>query len=101
MDSRAQSRRRAWMIRLVCVVVSLSAVGVGLDAMLSGRLYYRNFWGGPVFAPLAIALGVTLLGVTLVKWRSFGRERQRLKGKAARRVERADRLGTNDRRWTV
>jgi len=86
---------------LVCVVVSLSAISVGLDAVLAGRLYYRNFWGGPVFAPLAIVLGVSLLVVALLKWRSFGRDRGTLKGRAARHAEREDRLGTNDRRWTV
>jgi membrane protein YdbS with pleckstrin-like domain len=30
-------------------------------AMLSGRFNYRNYWGGVVFAPLAIILGIVLM----------------------------------------
>ena len=88
------------MIRLVCIAVSITAVSVGLDAMLSGRLYYRNYWGDPVLAPLVIVLGVAALGMTLLKWRSFGQEREALKGKAARRAEKENRSAPSDTRWT-
>jgi hypothetical protein len=54
-----------------------------------GQLHYANYWGGSVFAPLAIVLGFYVLVIVVVKWRSFNVAPPKLAGKAARRQHRA------------
>jgi hypothetical protein len=52
-------------IRLAFGFVGVLAVGLGLLALLSGHLHYANWWGGPVFAPFAILVGLILLGIAI------------------------------------
>lgn len=68
--------------------VGLSLVLTGVAALWTGRLHYQNYWGGSVFAPLAIVVGIMALVVVIVRWRSLN-ETPRLRGKAVRRQQRA------------
>jgi uncharacterized membrane protein YbhN (UPF0104 family) len=67
------------------VFVGLALVGSGLRALSNDQLTYSNYWGGAVFAPFAIAAGVFVLIIVVVKWSKFDeRERRpKLKGRAA------------------
>jgi hypothetical protein len=48
--------------------LSLALVLGGTHALLSGDLGYHNYWGGTVFAPFAIAIGVLLLLLAVFAW---------------------------------
>jgi hypothetical protein len=69
--------------------VGLSLILAGLQALCSGRLHYQNYWGGSVFAPFAIALGLAVLIMLVIKWRTLNDTGPRLRGKAARRARKA------------
>jgi len=69
-------------------VASSGLILAGVAALQSGRLHYPNYWGGPVFAPLAIVIGVLGLILVIAKWRSFDQTGASISGKAARRRRR-------------
>lgn len=56
----------------------------GARALLRGDLFYGNYWGGPVFGPLAIAIGAFCLYLAMLRWRKLVQRPERLKGRAAR-----------------
>jgi len=73
--------------------------GVGISLMLAipaarviwaGSPGYRNYWGGLVFAPLALVVGIVLLAVALFRPRLLDRS-ERLRGKAERMAKQAER----------
>ena len=82
-----------WLGRILTLFLGLALVGSGLRAMFRDRLTYSNYWGGPVFAPFAMMVGVFVLIVVVIKWNKFDeRERRpRLKRKAARKAKKAER----------
>lgn len=81
--------RSIWVGRFALLFTSLSLILAGLAALDSGRLHYQNYWGASVFAPFAIALGVAVLVILVVKWRTLNDTGPRLTGKAARRARKA------------
>jgi hypothetical protein len=55
-----------------CVIL-LAGVGLilsGLNSLSTGGLHYPNHWGGPVYAPFAIVIGIGVLVTLAVKWRT-------------------------------
>jgi hypothetical protein len=60
-------------------------------ATLQGGLHYSNYWGGAVFAPFAITVGVFLLLVALLYWQRFDQAggTSKLKDREARLVRQA------------
>lgn len=64
----------------------------GSREVLSGDLHYPNYWGGAVFAPLAIVIGLFLLVGAIWKWRTLTtpKNQPKLKGRAARLAQKAD-----------
>jgi len=81
-----QSRWLKGVVFIACVVGVLSGA---VYVLTSGRLYYKNYWGGRVFAPLAVVLILFVIAIMLVKWRTLNGPKSKLKGKAARRAQRA------------
>jgi hypothetical protein len=81
--------RSIWTGRIALIFVGLSILLAGVRALDAGRLHYQNYWGGLVFAPLAIAIGVAVLILVVVKCRTLNETGPRLKGKAARRARKA------------
>ena len=81
--------RSIWLGRAVLLFIGLSLVFAGLRALESGDLHYPNYWGGLVFAPLALVLGVAVLLLLVVKWRTLNETSPRLRGRAARRARKA------------
>ena len=75
--------------RAIFVLVALSLIVAGARPLLIGGLFYSNYWGGPVFGPLAIAVGVFCLYLAAFRWRKLVQSPERLKGRVARRAERA------------
>jgi len=88
-DLKDRLRQSLWPGRIALTFVGLSLVLTGAAALRDGRLHYQNYWGGSVFAPLAIVVGITALVMVIVRWRSLNETGPRLRGKAARRQQRA------------
>lgn len=91
--SRLKDMRRifhkVWVGVLVCGFIGLAVVIMGIATLGRGQLHYQNYWGGEVFAPFAIIIGVAFAVVCAWKWKSIVRPSKQLKGKARRDAERA------------
>jgi hypothetical protein len=81
-----------WVGRLFLLLLGLSLVLGGLATLVEGRVNYRNYWGGLVFAPFGIALGSAVLVVLTMRWNTLNqRDRPtKLTGRAARLARKAD-----------
>src|SRR4029450_6315092 len=90
--------------RVIFVLAALSLIGAGARSLLTGDLFYSNYWGGPVFGPLAIAIGVFCLYLAALHWRDIAHRPEHLKGRAARRAQRASKhrsaIDDFDKPWT-
>lgn len=88
--------RTWWFGVLVSVTLGLTVVLLGVGALSRGDLHYPNYWGGAVFAPFAIAIGVAFAVVGSWKWRSIvasePKPKVKLTRKARRDAERAKRV---------
>ena len=69
-SARGASSRRA---RLFAIVVASALVAGGFFTLGSGAVGYHNYWGAPIFAPFAIAIGVLVLFGALFMWPRFSR----------------------------
>ena len=98
--SRLRSERLA---RAVFMLVSLGVVLLGVQGLLKGDLFYPNYWGGSVFGPVAITIGLLGLYLGVFRWHKLAAPPERLKGRAARRARRAERrapIEDFDKPWT-
>jgi hypothetical protein len=55
------------LYRLVAVLAGLVLICLGLSALLRGESSYANWFGGLVFAPLAVLFGVFILSCAIFK----------------------------------
>jgi hypothetical protein len=51
------------------IAVSILVLGLGIGTLLQGKLQYSNYWGGAVFAPFAVLIGVLGILAGIVTWR--------------------------------
>jgi hypothetical protein len=79
-------RRLNWVI---FALFAFCLIFKGIGALLKGDLGYGNYWGGLVFAPMAIAIGLFSFYIMLFRWRKFSQQPKQLKGRAARRARQA------------
>ena len=72
--------------RVVYATMGAVLIAQGSTALARGRVDYPNYWGGKVFPPLAIVLGLASVGFAVADpfRRRSGRNR-RLGAKRARR----------------
>ena len=56
--------------RIVLGVFSVIIISMGISAILTGTINYSNFWGGVVFAPIAIIIGTLILIIVTFRWNS-------------------------------
>jgi hypothetical protein len=78
---REKVRTSPWPGRVALTFAALSLILTGVAVLQDGRLHYANYWGGSVFAPLAIVLGFFVLLIVVVRWRSFNVAAPKLAGK--------------------
>jgi hypothetical protein len=81
----------AWFGALFCGSIGIAVVLMGVATFGRGRLHYENYWGGQVFAPFAVVIGVAFAVFGSLKWRAIVGPSEKLKGKARREAERAAR----------
>ena len=60
--------------RMRALVMGLAAFLIlyGIEHILTGRVSYKNYWGGLVFAPFTIVVGVLLLFIGAFRFDRLG-----------------------------
>ena len=53
--------------RVIVSILGISAISLGTVSLLRGGLFYSNWIGELVFAPLAILVGIFLIACAIVK----------------------------------
>jgi hypothetical protein len=57
------------LLQSFAVLIALSVITVGVGPLfLKDALFYKNVWGGLVFAPFTVAVGLLLLYIIIFKW---------------------------------
>ena len=69
-------RRQQKAIVAKALIVGLVATS-GIVALVSGRLWWRNYWGGMVFAPVAVAIVALIIAAELITRRKEKSRRRR------------------------
>jgi hypothetical protein len=55
------------MYRVIFMLAGLSFIGLGVGSIQHGNVTYYNSWGGLVFAPFAILVGVGFILAAIFK----------------------------------
>jgi len=64
-----KTKAKKLFIRSGLIFVALIIIGAGLvPLVLKGDLFYSNWWGGLVFAPLAVLIGIFFLYLVFFKY---------------------------------
>lgn len=59
-------------IRFGFIVVAFMVIGTGVIPLVVKKdLFYSNWWGGLVFAPLAVLVGCFFLYLIIFKWKKI------------------------------
>ena len=79
--------------RVVAGMGMICLLGVGVLSLLKGDLLYKNYWGGLVFLPIVIPLGLGGLYLVLFRWKELNKKEaasRHLKGRSARKARQAE-----------
>lgn len=63
-----RNKRKDKFVRVTFVFLSLFIISLGLTHFFAGDIHYSNWWGGLVFAPFTIFVGIFLLCLVVFKW---------------------------------
>jgi hypothetical protein len=58
-------KKRESIGKVFLILISIILILFGIGKLLKGDLNYSNYWGGVVFAPIAIIIGIILIFVVL------------------------------------
>jgi len=64
-------KKKRKLIRFTFISIALLFIFFGVTTLMKGNLHYTNYWGGLVFAPVALLIGVILLFVAIFKGTKF------------------------------
>jgi len=64
-------KRRELLGRLGLGFFGIILVLMGLSSIHKGELNYENYWGGVVFAPVAIIMGILVLIIVIFRWKAM------------------------------
>jgi len=78
-------------VRVGLVLVALGTISIGVLPILRGSYFYRNYWGGLVYAPATIVGGVLLFWVGLFGWKRFRQVSENSKARARSKENRQHR----------
>jgi hypothetical protein len=63
-------------VRSGLALVALMIIGTGLiPLVLNKNLFYLNWWGGLIFAPLAVIVGIFFLYIVIFKYEKVNKMR--------------------------
>lgn len=83
-------RESKWTGRATLLVFGAILVIGGAGTLHEGGFHYSNYWGGAVFAPFAIVIGIALWLILAWNWNTLDKRPPRLRGKAARLARQAE-----------
>ena len=59
------------LIRSFAALIALTVIATGARALIKKDLFYDNWWGGLVFAPVTIIIGAFFLFLIIFKWETI------------------------------
>lgn len=62
-------KKRELYARIGLGIFAAILILMGLLRILQGELNYTNYWGGIVFAPVAIIIGILVLIIVFFRWK--------------------------------
>ena len=62
---------REFLTRIVLGFFGIILIFIGVSSIYNGILNYSNYWGGIVFAPVAIIMGVLVLVIVTFRWKAL------------------------------
>jgi uncharacterized membrane protein len=65
------NKSRDRFIRVTFGFIALFLIFLGAFYMVTGKLFYQNYWGGSVFAPVTVLVGTVLLFAVIFRWGQF------------------------------
>ena len=68
---KAKKTIKEILIRSFAALIALAVIATGARALIKDNLFYDNWWGGLVFAPLTIIIGALLLFLIIFKWETI------------------------------
>jgi hypothetical protein len=86
-----------WLGRGLLFVMGASLISSGLARLLKNQLHYANYWGGAVFAPLAILIGLFCWGFLVTHWRTLNESSETRKPPTRPRERRRERQAKETR----
>jgi uncharacterized membrane protein len=63
-------KRRELFARLGLGFFGAILVLMGYSNIYGGKLNYSNYWGGIVFAPVALIVGILILIIVMFRWKA-------------------------------
>jgi uncharacterized membrane protein len=79
--SKANGRPLSLPSRVGFAVIGLGLVGNGLAPLMQGRSFYSNYWGGAVFAPISLMIGIVVILIAIFQGRMRREESPRRRRK--------------------
>ena len=67
--------RRERYSKIALIVMALFLILHGTVAIVENRWTYGNYWGGGVFAPVAIVMGVLFIYIVIFRYDAFKKSR--------------------------
>jgi uncharacterized membrane protein len=67
--------------RVVVGLIFIGIILIGFKHIFAGNLNYSNYWGGIVFTPIAILIGILGLVIVVFRWESFANSQNQIKKK--------------------
>jgi hypothetical protein len=65
------NQKPPWYARLGIFCLGLGLLSLALGTLLKGASFYQNYWGGAVYAPIALIFGLLFLYGATFGWSSF------------------------------
>jgi hypothetical protein len=63
-----KSKRNRLLLQSFASLIAMAVITVGIRPLLKEDTSYHNWWGGLVFAPVTIIIGLFLLYLVIFKW---------------------------------
>jgi hypothetical protein len=76
--------RRDRYNKIAFIVLGLILIFQGAAGIMGNRWTYSNYWGGGVFAPFAILMGVLFIYIAIFRYDAFKKPRVDKKGRRIR-----------------
>jgi len=72
LSPKIMKKKKKIFVRSGLILVAFMVIGTGLIPLLAKKgLFYSNWWGGLVFAPLVVLVGFFLLYLLIFKWKKL------------------------------